>query len=253
MAVLSENEWNRINEILLEIYSLDMEYEITKTFVHMIRPLITYSHAFFVICDDSGKISSEASYFFNLGEQCKKEYIEYYSQIDYINYIFDYKTSVVCRDTDIMENKARQKTEFYRDFLKPNNIEYGAGIVFAREGKIIGEVNLFKSEELGNFNEKDMYMLNIFKSHLENIIFSLRKNSRALDGRKKIDEQDMSHYNLSKRECEIINLILDGFSNQEISDLLMISLSTVKKHVYNIFTKLGINSRNQLYKLMKVE
>ena len=66
MAVLSENEWNRINEILLEIYSLDTEYEIAKTFVHMIRPLITYSHAFFVICDDSGKISSEASYFFNL-------------------------------------------------------------------------------------------------------------------------------------------------------------------------------------------
>lgn len=253
MAILKENEWNRINEILLEIYSIDVEYEIAKTFILMMRSLITCSHAFFVMCDEEGKIEEEKSYFFNFEENIKKEYIDYYSKIDYINYIFDYTSSVICRDTDIMENKARQNSEFYKGFLKPNHIEYGAGIVFAKEGKMIGEVNLFKSEELGDFTEKDIYMLNIFKSHLENIIHSLKKNSKTLDGRKQINEKDMEHYNLSKREYEIMNCMLNGASNQEISQELMISLSTVKKHVYNIFTKLGINSRIQLYKIIKGE
>ena len=50
---------------------------------------------------------------------------------------------------------------------------------------------------------------------------------------------------LSKREVEILRLIGEGLSNQEISDLLVITLHTVKKHSSNIFEKLGVNSRTQ--------
>jgi LuxR family maltose regulon positive regulatory protein len=50
---------------------------------------------------------------------------------------------------------------------------------------------------------------------------------------------------LSKRELEILRLIDEGCSNQEIADLLVITLHTVKKHSSNIFTKLGVTSRTQ--------
>ena len=50
---------------------------------------------------------------------------------------------------------------------------------------------------------------------------------------------------LSKREVEILRLIGEGLSNQEISDRLVITLHTVKKHSSNIFEKLGVNSRTQ--------
>jgi DNA-binding CsgD family transcriptional regulator len=53
-------------------------------------------------------------------------------------------------------------------------------------------------------------------------------------------------FHISKREREIIELILQGKSNKEIEDVLFISFNTVKNHIYNLYQKLGVNSRGQL-------
>ena len=50
---------------------------------------------------------------------------------------------------------------------------------------------------------------------------------------------------LTRREQEILRLLSDGASNQEIADALVIELSTVKKHVSNLLGKLGAESRTQ--------
>jgi len=51
---------------------------------------------------------------------------------------------------------------------------------------------------------------------------------------------------ISKREREIMELILQGKSNKEIEGLLFISYNTVKNHIYNIYQKMGVNSRGQM-------
>jgi len=48
---------------------------------------------------------------------------------------------------------------------------------------------------------------------------------------------------LTVREIEILNLIGAGKSNKEIAEALFISYKTVKNHVYNLFSKLGIHTR----------
>ncbi len=48
---------------------------------------------------------------------------------------------------------------------------------------------------------------------------------------------------LSKRELEILQLIADGLSNQDIASRLYLSLNTVKWHVKNIYGKLGVGNR----------
>jgi DNA-binding NarL/FixJ family response regulator len=50
---------------------------------------------------------------------------------------------------------------------------------------------------------------------------------------------------LSPRELEVIKLIVDGLSNQEISDKLVVSLATTKTHVRNILNKLAVDDRTQ--------
>ena len=53
---------------------------------------------------------------------------------------------------------------------------------------------------------------------------------------------------LTRREEEIVNLIILGYSNKQISNTLFISENTVKTHLANIFSKYGITNRLQLIK-----
>jgi LuxR family maltose regulon positive regulatory protein len=48
---------------------------------------------------------------------------------------------------------------------------------------------------------------------------------------------------LSEREIEVLQLIAEGLTNQEIAARLYLSLNTVKVHTRNIFGKLGIHHR----------
>jgi len=50
---------------------------------------------------------------------------------------------------------------------------------------------------------------------------------------------------LTERELEVLRLIAQGHSNQQIAEALIVSLGTVKKHLNNIFGKLGVTSRTQ--------
>jgi LuxR family maltose regulon positive regulatory protein len=50
---------------------------------------------------------------------------------------------------------------------------------------------------------------------------------------------------LSEREVEVLKLVAQGLSNQQIADRLTIGLSTVKTHVYHIFDKLEAKDRLQ--------
>lgn len=50
---------------------------------------------------------------------------------------------------------------------------------------------------------------------------------------------------LSKRETEVLNLLSEGYSNQEIADQLFVSLNTTKTHLANIYSKLGVSRRTQ--------
>jgi LuxR family maltose regulon positive regulatory protein len=50
---------------------------------------------------------------------------------------------------------------------------------------------------------------------------------------------------LSARELEVLRLIEAGCSNQQIAAKLFISIPTVKRHISNIYAKLGVESRTQ--------
>jgi DNA-binding NarL/FixJ family response regulator len=50
---------------------------------------------------------------------------------------------------------------------------------------------------------------------------------------------------LSNREQQVLTLIAEGHTNDEIAATLHVSLSTVKTHVRGIFNKLGVNHRIQ--------
>lgn len=59
------------------------------------------------------------------------------------------------------------------------------------------------------------------------------------------DEAQISALEISKREMEILQHMARGLSNQEIAEVLFVSLSTVKTHNQNLFSKLDVKRRTQ--------
>ena len=59
------------------------------------------------------------------------------------------------------------------------------------------------------------------------------------------NEALIAQLELSKREMEILGLMAQGYSNQEIAGRLFVSLSTVKTHNQNLFAKLDVKRRTQ--------
>ena len=50
-------------------------------------------------------------------------------------------------------------------------------------------------------------------------------------------------YDLTEREIEVLNLVVEGNSNRQIADAMIISLATVKAHISSILSKLQVSSR----------
>lgn len=61
-----------------------------------------------------------------------------------------------------------------------------------------------------------------------------------------IAEFDLSRYDISRKESDIIGLVADGLSNREIASELYLSEGTVRNYLSTILEKLGLRDRTQL-------
>jgi len=57
---------------------------------------------------------------------------------------------------------------------------------------------------------------------------------------------DFSRYNLTKRETEIVLLLIDGLSYKQIISKIFISMATLNTHITNIYDKLDLHSRSEI-------
>ena len=63
--------------------------------------------------------------------------------------------------------------------------------------------------------------------------------------RNTLKEKSMEEYNFTAREKEILKLLVNGYDNAQMSEILAVSLHTVKAHICNILQKLDVKDRTQ--------
>jgi DNA-binding CsgD family transcriptional regulator len=81
-----------------------------------------------------------------------------------------------------------------------------------------------------------------------NVFFS--RNEIRVGG---ISADFLKRYKISERELEVLQLVVQGYSNRRIADDLYISLATVKTHLHNLFLKTGAEGRFALIHLARGE
>lgn len=60
-----------------------------------------------------------------------------------------------------------------------------------------------------------------------------------------LNESELERLRLSSREMEVLQLMANGLSNQQIAEKLFVSLNTIKTHSSNLFMKLEVERRTQ--------
>jgi DNA-binding NarL/FixJ family response regulator len=76
-------------------------------------------------------------------------------------------------------------------------------------------------------------------------ILQLVQNNDLTMVKKAVATVQKTFFDLTQRESEILQLLVQGLLYKEIGDRLNISVNTAKKHVINIYNKLHVNSRAQ--------
>jgi DNA-binding CsgD family transcriptional regulator len=83
------------------------------------------------------------------------------------------------------------------------------------------------------------------RRYIESLEHTLRALTPADTGTTPDPSQDDARRTLTAREREVVRLIAAGYSNKEMARILGISPDTVKTHVKNIFSKLGVTDRTR--------
>ena len=105
-------------------------------------------------------------------------------------------------------------------------------------------IKLIKNFELLKISALPSYFLiiNIFS-----IIFALKYfNTASFMDNNKLTDYFKKKYDITEKQSEIIELMIQGLTYKEIAEKLFISPKTVDNHVQNIYKKLNVNSKMQL-------
>ncbi len=249
MRKLNDNEWIVINDIIYKINSIESINQMHKDVLQLLGHLIQYDSAWVLLRDSKGNLSHPT--YINYSTEVANEYIESGYKIDYASGIMHSSKCLVFRDTDLLSSEEREKTEYYKLYYKRIGMHYGIQMMLAHNNTFLGEIGLLRKRENGDFSEKDIFILEMLKEHWA---FRLHKESikpsTYSNSTQHASTTFEKEYNLSKRELEVLELILKGESTEQISNSLFISNNTVKKHSLNLYRKFNVNSRLQLVNLI---
>lgn len=239
-----------LNDIVRDVHRSKNLKELGHSLLGLLRKLIPYSSAAFVILDPENPLYVDVTnaVWADVTADDVEEYNQYVS-MDFTNPAFSYPKSSSFRDSDIISGSEKENTEFYNKWLKKRNVEYSGGIFIRTPENNMVSATIYRSRFNGPFEDREMMILDMLVGHVEDIA------AKFLDHHKKEDDvvleynEDKRYHTLSNREKEIFHYLIKRYSNEEISEELCISISTVKKHIHSVFTKFDVNSRRQLNSL----
>lgn len=148
------------------------------------------------------------------------------------------------RMSDVIGRQRYRDSPFYREYFQPVGMEHVLDLGLSTDRQRYRSLVLIRGGDVPDFSERDRAVLELLRPHLRarEARAELERRLRNPDRTTDADEAE-SKTSLTAREREILRLVRDGRTNTEIAGELWISPSTVKKHLENVYDKLGVASR----------
>jgi DNA-binding CsgD family transcriptional regulator len=252
--MISENGLVIINEIIKSESKEENLKKFRMTFMKKLKKLIDFNLAIFDVCKNSCNrtLIYDPMIFSDYNEDFEKNFIyEYdtkYASMSYSRWLHNEERCIIMRDSDLISERLRKKSKYYKEYIKNNGFEHVLNCEYAYNSVNFASLTLYRTDELGNFTNNEINYLELLTPCI------LSGINRSLDYNTFYSKNNfIDNFNLTKREKYIINFVYEGKTNKEIADLSFISKNTVKKHLSNIYHKMGISNRSKLINYLNVE
>ena len=133
------------------------------------------------------------------------------------------------RMSDLLPPREWRSRELYNLTFRPYQYELDVRVPSSRTGYT--RTFLFHAQKR-DFDERDRLVLELLRPHLERVVDRFER--RATPG---------ADLPITRREREILEWVERGKTNAEIAEILWLSPSTVRKHLENVYGKLGVRTR----------
>ncbi len=150
------------------------------------------------------------------------------------------------------------ESEYFQTYYKRSNVIDEVNFVTPAPDGVALAVCYERSAHSRTFSKNEMRLLDsispvvavLLGHHWRNCAIADRRQGRDADHERfKSQLESLGSEVLTAREREVVQLVLQGYSNKAISAILSLSFETVKVHRRNIYSKLGISSLSELFSL----
>lgn len=248
MKTIDNNDFMILNSIIYKIHTNTDFLAMRKELLEQLKMIIDFDSADFHLSKGDGSTSLVSRVSYN--NNGALDFSQSYESIDYSQGILGTGKSMVYRESDIISDEKRIKTEYYKNVYEVNNWHYALQLVLGHNERFLGVITFYRNKDKEDFEYVDVFTIQLIKDHLAYRIYTEQENA-AKSGDKISIQDAVELFGLTKRESAILELIMAGLSNTEIYHQSGITNNTFKKHVLNIYRKLGIKNRVQLFLMIK--
>jgi DNA-binding CsgD family transcriptional regulator len=136
----------------------------------------------------------------------------------------------VTRDSDLGTDHDHRHSGMYADFERPQGVEHEIRVCLPAGGPQRTLRLLFVRGPGPDFTERDVAVLTLLRPHLQAAYVAAERRRRGL-------------LPLTRRQRQILDYVAAGYSNAQIARRIDVSEATVRKHLENVFARLGVSSR----------
>ncbi len=246
MRTLENNDWILLNSIIYKIHTTNDLAEMRRVFLDQCRLLLDFDSADFYLAskEQENALCSPVTY------RCEENLASYYEQMTSNLGIELYSgKSLIYRPADFVPESQALANHLHNVIYKPNNWNYSLQMILAYDHRFAGVVTFYRSIGKDNFDYDDIFLLDLFKEHLAYRCYH-GHTAGALSPEKLTIPEAAAKYSLTRQEVHVLERLMAGENNAQICDELVISVNTLKKHILNIYRKLNIRNRVQLFKMI---
>ena len=135
--------------------------------------------------------------------------------------------------SDFLPRRRLHRLEYYHDVLRPMGIEHQLRLWLPAPASTSRVFYFNRSSVGGDFGDRERTILELLRP----LLVALRERSGSGE------DGDAELARLTDREAEILQLVARGKTNREIAAVLVVSDHTVRKHLENVYDKLGVHTR----------